>query len=403
MEDQKNKTQQIVKENANPGFTLADYIKIFLRHKKVIIIFTLSILVLSIILYFFVVKPVYLSTATVKTTTQAGGISGLLSGAGLPDMGDLGDLAGVSGGISAKELAFYETILFSRRCLEPTIIKFNIMEIYDQKYMKGALKFFREEIMEINSDKIGGTLEIGVYDEDPVIAKEIADFLIGQLNKINTELNVLSAKNNREFIESRYHLVKEDLKKAEDSLIIYQNIFGIAPDISVKAAVKTEVELEAEIKSEEVKLDLLRKILSPDQAEVKAQEERINALQKQLFDIQNSTDRSSVLQLKGSPDIVMNFLRLKREVEIQNKILTFIIPMLEQAKIEEKKETPTILILDYPQIPDYKDKPKRLKFVAIWTFLAFFIINAFFIVKFKWTQFKNSSEYLKIKSNQRED
>jgi len=310
MEEKKSEIIKISEENTNPGFTLADYIKIFLRHKKVIIIFTLSILVLSIILYFFVVKPVYLSTATVKTTVQVGGLSGLLGGAGLPDMGDLGDITGVGGGAAAKELALYETILLSRRCLEPAIIKFNIKEINDFQYMKSALKYFREEIMETSSDKTAGTMEIGIYDEDPVKAKEIAVFLIEQLNKINTELNVLNAKNNREFIESRYNLVKKDLKKAEDSLIIYQNIYGIAPDISVQAAVITEVELEADIKSEEVKLDLLRKILSPDQAEIKAQEERINALQKQLFDIQNSMDRSSVLQLKGRPEIVMNFFRL---------------------------------------------------------------------------------------------
>ena len=71
----------------------------------------------------------------------------------------------------------------------------------------------------------------------------------------------------------------------------------------------------------------------------------------------------------------MNFLRLKREVEIQNKILTFIIPMLEQAKIEEKKETPTILIIDSPQVPDYKIKPKRLPLtlfsVIFFTFLSY--------------------------------
>lgn len=400
MEEQKSETIKISEENTNTGFTLADYIKIFLRHKKVIIIFTLGILVLSVILYFFVIKPVYLSTATVKTTVQVGGLSGLLGGAGLPDMGDLGDLTGVGGGAAAKELALYENILLSRRCLEPAIIKFNIMETTGIKHMKWAFKYFREEVMEISSDKIAGTMEIGIYDEEPERAKEIADFLIMQLNKINTELNVLNAKNNREFIESRYELVKKDLKKAEDSLIIYQNIYGIAPDISVQAAVKTEVELEAELKSEEVKLDLLKKILSPDQAEIKAQEERINALNKQLFYLQNSTDRSSILQLKGKPEVVMNFLRLKREVEIQNKILTFIIPMLEQAKIEEKKETPTILVIDSPHVPDYKAKPKRLKFVAIWTFLAFVIINSFYIVKFKWTQYKNSNNYWEIKSNQ---
>ncbi|MBK8382695.1 MAG: hypothetical protein IPL16_12560 [Ignavibacteria bacterium] len=48
------------------------------------------------------------------------------------------------------------------------------------------------------------------------------------------------------------------------------------------------------------------------------------------------------------------FLRLKRDVEIQNKILTTIIPILEQAKIEEKRETPTVIILDPPNVPDKK-------------------------------------------------
>ena len=147
MEEQKGETTELNKEEANSGFTLADYIKIILRYKKVIFIFTLSVSILSFILYFFVIKPVYLSTATVKTTTQASGISGLISGAGLPDMGDLGDLTGFGGGSSAKELALYENILQSRRCIEPAIIKFNIMEIYDIKHMKWALKFFREEIM----------------------------------------------------------------------------------------------------------------------------------------------------------------------------------------------------------------------------------------------------------------
>ena len=203
------------------------------------------------------------------------------------------------------------------------------------------------------------------------------------MNKINVELKVQSARNNREFIEKRYEIVRKELKQVEDSLIHYQNAYGIAPDIQVQAAVKTEVELEAEIKSEEVKLDLLRKILSPDQAEVKAQEDKINALNKQLSEIQNSSDRTSSLQLKGKPQIVMNFLRLKREVEIQNNILTFIIPMLEQAKIEEKKETPTILIIDPPQIPDYKTKPKRLTLTIIPIVLFTFLVYLFFFIKTK--------------------
>ncbi|MBK9404421.1 MAG: hypothetical protein IPN57_07800 [Ignavibacteria bacterium] len=240
----------------------------------------------------------------------------------------------------------YETIIGSRRCLEETIVKFNFMEENKYKYMQDAVKDFRENVMEIKKDKVAGTLEIGIYDKNPQKAKEMSEFLIFQLNKINSELNIQNAKNNREFIEKRYDQARIDLKRTEDTLEYFQNIYGISPDYQVQASLKANIELESEIKSEEIKLELLSKIISSDQSEVKAQQEKINALKKQLFEINNSDYSESKLNLKGSPNIILNYFRLRRNVEIQNKILVTLIPMLEQSKIEENRETPTVLILD---------------------------------------------------------
>lgn len=383
MEEQKSEK---ITANKSKDYTILDYVNIFLKNKKPIIIVTICAILFSTFTAFFVLDLIYYSAGTVKSTSETAGLSGLLGSAGLPGMEQLSD---ITGGSSVAELALYENILLSRRCVEETIIKFDIMEEEGFDHMFFATKYFRENIMEIQADKIAGTMEIGVFDKDPVKAKEIADFLIYQLNKINTELKVQDARNNREFIESRYNLVRNDLQNAEDSLKQYQDIYGIAPDITIQAAVTTEIELEVEIKSEEVKLDLLRKILSPDQAEIKTQEDKIASLRKQLYDIQNSPDRSSQLNLKGSPDIVMNYLRLKRDVEIQNKILTFVIPLFEKAKIEENKQTPAILILDAPNVPDYKTKPKRLTIILISAFLVFIIVYTFFVVRDKWYNYKS--------------
>ena len=84
----------------------------------------------------------------------------------------------------------------------------------------------------------------------------------------------------------------------------------------------------------------------------------------------------------------MNFLRLKREVEIQNKILTIILPLYEQAKIEENRNTPSILVLDPPFIPDYKTKPKRLYVVLGMTIGITLLVYIIFIAKEKWKNFK---------------
>ena len=129
------------------------------------------------------------------------------------------------------------------------------------------------------------------------------------------------------------------------------------------------------LKTEEVKLEVLKKILSPDQVEVKTQEATINALKEQLSNMKNSTDLNDLLRLGNSPQIVMGFLRLQREVEIQSKILTFLLPVYEQAKIEEKKETPTIVVLEKPYVAERKSKPKRLTMVVLSMLGAFSILS----------------------------
>lgn len=351
---------------------------IFKKYRKYILIITLVVCIITFILMFFVFDPIFVSSGTIKSASKSGGLSNLL-GSSMPDLGDLG---GLSGGFnsSGQELALYQNILLSRRCVEETILKFKLNEEWDFKYMFDATKFFRENVMDIKKDKIAGTMEIDVYDKNPERAKEIADFLIYQLNKIFVELNVQNAKNSRMFIETRYELVKKDLKQAEDSLKDYQNIFGVAPDLVIKAATQTEIQLEGEIKSEELKLELLRKVLSSGESEIKMQEDKIEALKTQLNNILNSTEKTGNLNLKGSPEIVMNFMRLQRSVEIQNKIMTFILPMYEQAKIEENRETPSILILDQPNVPDRKVKPKRLTNVAIATLLCFLLSYLYFVI-----------------------
>jgi tyrosine-protein kinase Etk/Wzc len=370
----------VTSQKTKRELSIIDYLNIFLNNRKKIILSVSIVAVISTILFFFVIDPVFLSTGVIKTTSKGSMLSGLLGSSGLPDLGEFGDIASGGGG-AAQELALYENILISRKCLEEVILKFDVMEKENIKNMFDALKYFRENIMEISKDKASGTLSIGVYDTDPQIAKDIADFLIFQLNKINVELNVQDARNNRVFIESRFEIANSELKKVEDSLQMFQNEFGLAPEIQVQAAIKGQIELEVQIKSEEVKLELLKKILTPDQPEVKAQEQKIFELNKQLNMINTADYQINKLSLKNSPEIVMNYLRLKRDVEIQNKIMTTLIPMLEQSKIAENKETPTILILDPPQIPDRKSKPKRLTSVFILSTLTFIISYSYFFLK----------------------
>jgi capsule polysaccharide export protein KpsE/RkpR len=386
--------------NTNPKkkeLTVLDYINILKSNKKIILIITFVLTVISVIVAFFVIPPIYQSVAVIKTAnSKSSGLSSLLGAgsAGFSELADIGEIAG--GGGSSKELALYENILGSRRNLEEVITRFKLNDDWEYKYMQDAIKYFKTSILEVSKDKLAGTLTIGIFDKDPQRAKEIADYMILQLNKINIELNVQNAKNNREFIEQRYTLARSELKKAEDSLKSYQDDYGIAPDMQAKVSTEVEIKLESEIKTEEVKLDLLKKLISPDQTEVKIQEEKISSLKKQLEGI-NESDYNGygMLNLKNKPTIILNYFRLVREVEIQNKILTFLLPLFEQAKIEENRQTPTILIIDYPYVPERKAKPKRIYIILATLFVSFFGTFSFFVVKEKWDYYK-SQDSIKI-------
>lgn len=372
-------------DNGSVNNNIFYFYKIYQKYWKLIISISVIIALIVAFLVFFIMDPIYKSKATVKSTSTESSLSSLMGMTGLPGIGEFSELGG---GGTLKELTLYENILLSRKCVEETILHFNLNAEWEFKYFEDAIKYFREAIIEIDKDKIGGTLDISVFDKNPLRAKEIVDFLIFKLNENYIEMNVMNAKNNRVFIESRYNLAKENLTAVEDSLKSYQDKYGVAPDIQIQASVKAELELESTLKSEEVKLDVLSKIFQKDQPEIKIQEEKIIALRNQLSAIQNNTQSESKLNLKGMPKVVIDYLRIKRELEIQNKILTTLIPLLEQSKIEENRNTPTVIVLDPAFVPEKKVKPKRLTLTALSFVLSFILSTILLIIYEKWKSFK---------------
>ena len=93
------------------------------------------------------------------------------------------------------------------------------------------------------------------------------------------------------------------------------------------------------------------------------------------------------IPLKNLPDLGIEYVRLYRELQIQEKILEFIMPQYEQAKINEKKDTPTVQVLDPAVAPIKRSSPKRMFMVlGAGIFVLFLFIIAAYI--------KVNAEYL---------
>jgi capsular polysaccharide biosynthesis protein len=125
----------------NKEFTLRDFLQIYRTNRKKIIIISIIFGILTAIVVFFIMDPIFLSYGTIKTSGKVVGLNFGIPGSEIGDFGEV--LTGTS---YTKELAFYENILTSRRCLEETIIKYNLMEENGYKNMQRAIKDFRDAV-----------------------------------------------------------------------------------------------------------------------------------------------------------------------------------------------------------------------------------------------------------------
>ena len=83
------------------------------------------------------------------------------------------------------------------------------------------------------------------------------------------------------------------------------------------------------------------------------------------------------MSLDKLPENAMKFLRIKRQIEIYNSILEFLIPLYEQARFEEVKNVPVLQVIDYGTPPEKKSYPPRILFSIL---IALFVASIVYII-----------------------
>ena len=65
------------------------------------------------------------------------------------------------------------------------------------------------------------------------------------------------------------------------------------------------------------------------------------------------------------PEQALQYLRLRREVEIQNTVFTMLNSEYEKARIEEARDTPVVQVLDPAEKPNLRYRPQRKVFAIV--------------------------------------
>ncbi|MFC1584926.1 Wzz/FepE/Etk N-terminal domain-containing protein [Fibrobacterota bacterium] len=104
-------------------------------------------------------------------------------------------------------------------------------------------------------------------------------------------------------------------------------------------------------------------------------ENRLNEISEELKYEENvlKNFQEKNREIHNSPELSLRQARLMRKVRIKEEMFITVTKEFEIAKIEEIKDTPTIKVVDPPEIPLYRSSPQRKKIVLAFAFLGFLI------------------------------
>jgi capsule polysaccharide export protein KpsE/RkpR len=354
----------------------SDFIYILYQWKNFLIINCSVVLLLTAVVVFSLPKK-YKAVASmvVAPDNAAGGLGGLASLLGGGASMFAFNTKVLGGGIFQEDMIL--GIMNSRSVLENVISKFRLIPYYKVRgnKMDIAVKKFKKDIA-FDPNEFG-LIEVSVINKNPRTAADIANYLIHLADSVNIELNIRRATNHRAYIENRYTKNLLDLKKAEDDMSQFQHRYGVfsVPE-QVKAAIGVAGKLESELVENEVALYAVEGQFGTHVSSYKNIEMRVNALKDKLDQLNRNTKatrKSLLIPFQNMPGLQKEYIRKFREVEIQSKLLEFIYPLYEQAKMEEHKSIPAIMIVDQAVPPQLKHSPKRMAIIIGVLFLAFFV------------------------------
>lgn len=370
---------------------LEDFLVILVKYRKSIFINVL-VVTISAVIVSLILEVKYTSVASIIPPKRSEGIFGDIAGFSSTIKDISRTLGGRLGNVS-EEAYNYLVILQSRSASEKVINKFNLREVYeidDDDPFEDVVGELEDNVDFTVEDE--GNILISVTDTDSVRAADMANYYVEILNEINTTLSIREARSNREYIEKRFVQLQSDIAEIEDSLKKFSQEYNVLEmEEQYKAAITVAAELKAQTEFAKIERDLLKKNLSDDNPLVQQANLKVEELNKRLTEMKfgENKDLESSLNLfvpfKDIPKAGIQYLRLMRDYEIQNKLLEFIYPVYEQAKIEEQKNIPAVLVLDKALPPEKKSSPKR-SIIVLSAFLLSFLFSVGYAI------FKNSYE-----------
>lgn len=237
----------------------------------------------------------------------------------------------------------FKAVLLSRTVQDEVIREFRLGEVYRLKSKEKTIKELKSHYkVKLNPD---GTIALQVEDRSPERAAGMANGFLLALDRYNVEKRNSQARRTREFLERRVIETDSLLRSSESSLRLYQESRRtVAPTGTQGGDLQSTADLMAKKILLEVRLGVLRSYLREDNEQVVQTRNELDQFERRLATL---------------PRLQNDLQRLVRDARVYEQLYLLLIAELEQSRIRETMDTPTVQVLDPAIPPERHSWPKR--------------------------------------------
>ncbi len=254
----------------------------------------------------------------------------------------------------------YVGILKSRTIADTVIAKFNLEQVYGDKYLSIARKHLaRNTTIEAGKDSL---IHVRVDDASPKRAADIANAYVDELFKQNARLALTEASQRRAFFEHELLKEKDALADAEIALKNTEQATGlVVPTGQAEALIRSGAQLRGEILSREAQLEGMKAYAADTNPKLQIVKRELAALQSELSKVEEGGSKRGVLDLPTGqlPEAGLKYLRKFRDLKYHETLFEIVSRQYEAARLDEAKSAPQLQIVDVAIVPDKRNWPPR--------------------------------------------
>ncbi|MBP7309975.1 MAG: DUF1031 family protein [Candidatus Cloacimonetes bacterium] len=358
------------------GMGLLDLALILARHKKLIIIITMLI-ALAAIVYSLLAPKYWKSTASLMPVVESNALGSIST--------NLLDLVG--GGMMStpkSELAVdFISVMKSRGFSEDVIRHFELIKYFEitaedsLEAMELATEKLLGSLINVSFDQENNLVFITAETKSRQMSREIVQYYLDSLESYNLGSRMSKGRLRRQFLEKQVNTNMAEADSLARALRDFEKTNkAIALDQQTEALVNLYSESAAKMMEAEIEYELAKTQYAATSPNVVLLADKLKLLRQKVKDLESNgsgLNPSYIIGIDKVPDLSLQYAQLMINVEIKKKVIEYLYPQFELAKLDELKDLPTFEVLDQPGMAGFRSKPKRAIIVVLSTVAAFIL------------------------------